>query len=72
MFAENVRTGRERNSQLCIYVKVFTISVTDENHPFAVKGEKVVDLYGSAEGDPGYNADSLQCIYRFMTVSHVS
>ena len=28
------------------------------------KGEKVVDLYGSAEGDAGYNADSLQCVYR--------
>jgi len=47
MFAENVRTGRDRNSQLCIYVK----------------GEKVVDLYGSAEGDAAYNADSLQCVY---------
>eukprot|EP00092_Neocalanus_flemingeri_P004302 GFUD01004625.1.p1 GENE.GFUD01004625.1~~GFUD01004625.1.p1 ORF type:complete len:457 (+),score=129.58 GFUD01004625.1:76-1446(+) len=47
MFKNNVETGRERDAQLCVYVD----------------GEKVVDLWGSAEGDPSYTADSLQCIF---------
>ena len=47
IFRKNVETGRERNAQLCVYVD----------------GECVVDLYGSAEGDPDYHGDSLQCIF---------
>jgi len=47
MFKKNVETGRERDAQLCIYVG----------------GEVVVDLWGSAEGDTSYTADSLQCIF---------
>jgi len=47
MFKKNVETGREREAQLCVYVE----------------GEKVVDLWGSAEGDTSYTADSLQCIF---------
>jgi len=47
MFRRNVESGRERNAQLCVYVE----------------GECVVDLWGSAEGDQDYNADSLQCIF---------
>jgi len=47
MFRKNVETGRERDAQLCIYVE----------------GEMVVDLWGSAEGDSTYTADSLQCIF---------
>jgi len=46
MFQYNVMTGKERNAQLCIYVK----------------GEKVVDLWGSAEGDTTYTGDSIQCV----------
>ena len=47
IFRKNVETGRERNAQLCVYVD----------------GECVLDLYGSAEGDPDYHGDSLQCIF---------
>ena len=47
MFKKNVETGRERDAQLCVYVD----------------GEKVVDLWGSAEGDTNYTADTLQCIF---------
>lgn len=47
MFKKNVETGREREAQLCVYVD----------------GEKVVDLWGSAEGDTTYTADTLQCIF---------
>ena len=47
MFQYNVVTGRESKAQLCIYVK----------------GEKVVDLWGSIEGDTTYTGDSLQCVF---------
>lgn len=47
MFHYNVVTGRDRQTQLCVYVK----------------GEKVVDLWGSAEGDTTYTGDSLQCVF---------
>lgn len=47
MFVKNVETGRERDAQLCIYVE----------------GEKVVDLWGSAEGDLSYTGDTLQCTF---------
>jgi len=47
MFMKNLETGRERDAQLCVYVD----------------GEKVVDLWGSAEGDTLYTGDSLQCIF---------
>jgi len=47
MFKKNVVTGREREAQLCVYVD----------------GEKVVDLWGSAEGDATYTGDSLQCVF---------
>ena len=47
MFRRNVETGQERNAQLCVYVD----------------GECVLDLWGSAEGDPDYHGDSLQCIF---------
>ena len=47
MFRGNLVSGKERNAQLCVYVG----------------GECVVDLWGSAEGDPGYGGDSLQCVF---------
>ena len=47
MFRRNVETGRERNAQLCVFVD----------------GECVLDLWGSAEGDPDYTGDSLQCVF---------
>lgn len=47
LFRENIRSGKERNAQLCVYVE----------------GECVVDLWGSAEADPGYDGDSLQCVF---------
>jgi len=47
MFQKNVETGRDRDAQLCVYVD----------------GEKVVDLWGSAEGDRTYSGDSLQCVF---------
>ena len=37
LFSDNIRSGKERNAQLCVYVE----------------GECVVDLWGSAEGDTG-------------------
>eukprot|EP00088_Acartia_fossae_P070198 TRINITY_DN9335_c0_g1_i12.p1 TRINITY_DN9335_c0_g1~~TRINITY_DN9335_c0_g1_i12.p1 ORF type:complete len:450 (-),score=110.23 TRINITY_DN9335_c0_g1_i12:326-1675(-) len=47
MFVKNFKTGKERDAQLCVYVD----------------GHKVVDLWGSAEGDESYNGDSLQCVF---------
>jgi len=47
LFKSNIESGKERNAQLCVYVD----------------GERVVDLWGSAEADPKYNADSLQCVF---------
>lgn len=47
LFSDNIRSGKERNAQLCVYVE----------------GECVVDLWGSAEGDTGYDGDSLQCVF---------
>lgn len=47
MFRKNFENGRERDAQLCVYVE----------------GKKVVDLWGSAEGDETYTGDSLQCVF---------
>jgi len=47
MFVKNFKTGKERDAQLCVYVE----------------GKKVIDLWGSAEGDESYNGDSLQCVF---------
>jgi len=47
MFVKNFKTGKEREAQLCVYVD----------------GRRVIDLWGSAEGDESYNADSLQCVF---------
>ena len=43
MFESFFKTGREKNAQLCVYVK----------------NEVVVDLYGTAIGDSSYGPDSL-------------
>ena len=40
-------SGKERDAQLCVYVE----------------GKKVIDLWGSAEGDETYNGDSLQVFF---------
>ncbi|XP_023325826.1 uncharacterized protein LOC111699384 isoform X2 [Eurytemora carolleeae] len=47
MFRKNFETGKERDAQLCVYVE----------------GRRVIDLWGSAEGDETYNGDSLQCVF---------
>jgi len=47
MFENNLRTGRENKAQLCVYVR----------------GEKVVDLWGCADKDPKYNADSTTIVF---------
>jgi len=47
MFRKNFENGLERDAQLCVYVE----------------GRKVVDLWGSAEGDLTYTGDSLQCVF---------
>ncbi|XP_071747483.1 esterase/beta-lactamase LipL [Lepeophtheirus salmonis] len=46
-FESNFLKSRESKSQLCVYVK----------------GEKVVDLWGSIDGDTTYNGDSLQPVF---------
>ena len=47
MFEEFFKSGREKNAQLCVYVK----------------NEVVVDLYGTAIGDSSYGPDSLHVCY---------
>ena len=47
MFESFFKTGREKNAQLCVYVK----------------NEVVVDLYGTAIGDSSYGANSLHVWY---------
>jgi len=47
MFEENFRQGREKNAQLCVYVKE----------------KKVVDLWGSSTGDKSYNGDTLVNVF---------
>ena len=47
MFEDNFKKGREKNSQLCVYVKE----------------EKVVDLWGSSNADKQFNADTLMNVF---------
>ena len=46
-FRKNFNLGREQNAQLCVYVE----------------GQKVVDLWGSANDNQNYNANTLQTIF---------
>ena len=47
LFASEMRTMEERNTQLCVYYR----------------GEKVVDLWSSATGDPRFSPDSIVNVF---------
>ena len=44
LFESHLRTGKDENAQLCVYVE----------------GERVIDLWGSSIGDTKYGPDDLQ------------
>ena len=48
LFESHFRRGLESNAQCCVYVE----------------GKRVVDLWGTAVADEGYDADSVQMYFR--------